>query len=91
MLFFKLFSFASSYAVDVPLEVAAVNKFSKNILLKGGDGARIEAEFFLIIFQKLFRKYHVADTHGGGKGFRKGVKINHIVVFCENRAFLWGP
>ena len=52
----------------MPLEVARGEQLGKHVLLKGGDGAGVEAQLLFKVGQKLFGKDHVAHAYGGGYG-----------------------
>ena len=79
------FSQGSSDSVDMPLKITAVNELCNNKLLKGGNGAGVKSELFLKCFNELFGKHHIAHTQGGRNGFREGVKIDYVILFCKRK------
>ena len=64
----------------MPLKVAVIKQFRKNILHKGRNGAGVKAELFFIRFDKMFGKHHVSDTKRGRDRFGKGIQIYDVIV-----------
>ena len=67
--FDALFSYFSADAVDVPLKSAARDKLGEDVLHKGGHGAGIKTELFLIDRHKMAGEHHISDAQGGRDRF----------------------
>lgn len=66
-----------AHAVDVFFKVAFVDEARQGELLKVGDGAGVERKVFIEAVGQRHRQHHVADAHGGRKGFSKGVHVDN--------------
>ena len=64
------------HAVDVLFKIPLTEKTGKGELFEVGNGAGIKTELLVKTVGESWRQHHVADAHGGGKGFGKGVHIN---------------
>ena len=64
----------------MPFKVTIIDQLGKNVLHKGWNRARIEAELFFIRFDKMFGKHHVSDTKRGRDRFGKGIQIYDVIV-----------
>ena len=65
----KLLALFAADFVYVALEVAVFQELCDHVLLKGWDGAGVEAEACVEIDDKFFRQDHIAYTQRGGDGF----------------------
>ena len=72
-------------AVDVALEIAAVEQLSQHKLLEGGDGTGVKAQLFIESLHHGWRENHVADSDGGGNGFGEGIHIDNIHALCHGK------
>ena len=77
------FAAGTALAVDVALEIAAVEQLSQHKLLEGGDGTGVKAQLLLKKCDQTTGEHHVARAHGGGDGLGKGVEIDHAVLMRE--------
>ena len=62
----KLLSHPSSYSIYMPFKITVIDKLGKNVLHKGGNGAGIKAQLFLIDIYKMPWKHHISDSQRGG-------------------------
>ena len=67
----------------MPLKVAVIKQFRKNILHKSRNGAGIKAELLIEFTDKMPRQDHISDTKGRGYGLGKGVQVDHVVAVRE--------
>ena len=62
IVFQKIFSFISSYLIDVALEVAVLEQSCDNVLLEGRYRAGIKSEALVEIAYEPLRQDHISDT-----------------------------
>lgn len=65
-----------AHAVDVLFKIAFAEKAGEGELFEVGNGAGIKTELLVKTVGEGWRQHHVADAHGGGKGFGESVHIN---------------
>ena len=75
----------SAHAIDMPFEVAVLDKLCQNKLFEKRHGAGIKSELFFKGFKKSLREYQISDTQGGGNGVGKGVEIEDPTVPCRKQ------
>ena len=68
------------HAVDVPLEVALIDKLSQGVLLEGGDGAAEIAQAAVELLHERHRQHHIADADGGCEAFGKGIHVDYLAA-----------
>lgn len=59
-------------------------------MLKGRNGAGIEAEFFEKELHEVFRENHISDAKGRGDGFGKGIEVQNIIAVRQNKEWFGG-
>jgi hypothetical protein len=74
----------------VPFKVAVVDQLGENVLHKGWNCARVEAELGFVNSHKMLGKYHISDAQRGRDRFRKSIEVNHVIVLRKReQSFRW--